>query len=157
MGTISAKQFFQQVRRAEAELKVLNAKLQHYEDIGFSISGSSGVIGNKNRGSSRVELAAIGAVDVFRQLHEQQREYMAVIARAEQVIRGIRQEKYRQILNYRYLCGWSFKSISDELAYNDPNSVYRAHGWALHEAQMILNRKVNDCDNNSLPENAEKL
>ena len=144
MGTISAKQFFQQVRRAETELKVLNAKLQHYEDIGFSISGSSGVIGNKNRGSSRVELAAIGAVDVFRQLHEQQKEYMAVIARAEQVIRAIRQEKYRQILNYRYLCGWSFKSISDELAYNDPNSVYRAHGWALHEAQMILNKQRND-------------
>ena len=141
MASISAKRFFQQVRQAESELKVLNAKLRHYEDIGFSIGSSSGAIGNKQRGTSRVELAAIGAVDVFRQLHEQQKEYMAIIARAEQVIRGIRQEKYRQILNYRYLCGWSFKSISDELAYNDPNSVYRAHGWALHEAQMILNKQ----------------
>ena len=138
---ISAKQFFQQVRRAESELKVLNAKLRHYEDIGFSMGGNSGVIGNKQRGTSRVELAAIGAVDVFRQLHDQQKEYMAIIARAEQVIRAIRQEKYRQILNYRYLCGWSFKSISDELAYNDPNSVYRAHGWALHEAQIILSKQ----------------
>ena len=138
---ISAKQFFQQVRRAESELKVLNAKLQHYEDIGLSIGGNSGVIGNKSRGSSRVEMAAIGAVDVLRSLIDQQKEYAAIIARAEQVIRGIRQEKYRQILNYRYLCGWSFKSISDELRYNDPNSVYRAHGWALHEAQVILNKQ----------------
>jgi hypothetical protein len=48
------------------------------------------------------------------------------------------------ILNYRYLCGWSYKSISDELKYNDPNSVYRAHGWALREAQKIINLQENE-------------
>ena len=138
---MKAREFFRQVQIAEKELKILNAKLQHYEDIGLSIGGSSGVIGNKSRGSSRVELAAIGAVDVFRALRDQQQEYMAIIARAEHVIRNIRQEKYRQILNYRYMCGWSFRSISDELKYNDPNSVYRAHGWALREAQMIINKQ----------------
>jgi len=56
------------------------------------------------------------------------------------------QERYRQILTYRYLCGWTFRSISDELEYNDPNSVYRAHGWALHEAQTVLNRTVKTDD-----------
>ena len=136
---MKAKEFFSQVRRAEKELKILNAKLRHYEDIGLSIGGSSGVIGNKQKGTSRVELAAIGAVDVFRELYDQQKEYMAIIARAEQIIRNIPQERYRQILNYRYLCGWSFRSISDELAYKDQNSVYRAHGWALREAQRIIN------------------
>ena len=137
---MKAKEFFSQVRRAEKELKILNAKLRHYEDIGLSIGGSSGVIGNKQKGSSRVELAAIGAVDVFRDLIDQQKAYMAIIARAEQIIRNIQQERYRQILNYRYMCGWSFRSISDELAYKDQNSVYRAHGWALRAAQEILNR-----------------
>ena len=143
---IKAREFFRQVRTAESELKILNRKLEHYEEIGFSISGSSGVIGNKHRGSSRVEMAAIGAVDVMRELIDQQKAYLAVIARAEQVIRGIKQERYRQILNYRYLCGMSFRSISDELKYNDPNSVYRAHGWALHEAQMILNKQRSEND-----------
>lgn len=138
---MKAKDFFRQVRTAEAELKVLNAKLRHYEDIGISLSGAVGVIGNKQRGTSRVELAAIGAVDVFRDLEQQRREFMAIIARAEQVIRAIPQDKYRRILNYRYLCGMSFKSISDELSYNDPNSVYRAHGWALNEAQKVLNKQ----------------
>lgn len=141
---MKAKDFFSQVRRAEKELKVLNAKLDHYKEIGLSIGGSSGVIGNKQKGSSRVELAAIGAVDVFRELYDQQKEYTAIIAKAEQIIRGIPQEKYRQILNYRYLCGWSFRSISDELKYNDPNSVYRAHGWALREAQKIINTLTNE-------------
>jgi hypothetical protein len=141
---MKAREFFRQVRTAESELKILNRKLEHYEEIGLSIGGSSGVIGNKHRGSSRVEMAAIGAVDVMRELIDQQRAYLAIIARAEQVIRGIKQERYRQILNFRYLCGMSFRSISDELKYNDPNSVYRAHGWALHEAQIVLNRLVKE-------------
>ena len=137
---MTAKKFFSQVRQAESELKILNAKLRHYEELGFSLGGMSGTIGNANRGTSRVELAAIGAVDAFQSILSQQREFTAIIARAEQVIKMIPQEKYRAILNYRYLCGWSFRSISDELAYNDPNSVYRAHGWALVEAQKILNK-----------------
>ena len=136
-----AREFFSQVRRAESELKILNAKLRHYEDLGFSVGGASGVIGNKNRGSSRVEMAAVGAVDALRDLVEQQRQYMAIIARAEQVIRAVPQEKYQKILTYRYQLGWSFQSISDEIGYRDKNSVYRAHGWALHEAQKILNRE----------------
>ena len=95
---MKAKDFFRQVRVAESELKVLNAKLQHYEDLGMSLSGSSGTIGNKHRGSSRVELAACGAVDATMDLEKQRRVYLAIIARAEHVIRQINQERYRQIL-----------------------------------------------------------
>ena len=137
---MKAKDFFRQVRVAESELKVLNAKLQHYEDLGMSLGGSAGVIGNKHRGSSRVELAACGAVDATTDLEKQRREYLEIIAKAEHVIKQIRQERYRQILEYYYICRKSFRWISDELEYKDPNSVYRAHGWALKEAQKILNR-----------------
>lgn len=140
---MKAKDFFRQVRYAESEIKILNAKIQHYEDLGISMGGASGVIGNKNRGTSRVELAAIGTVDATLDLERQKREYVAIIARAEHVIRQIPQERYRQILNYRYLCGKSFRWISDELEYNDPRSIYRAHGFALARAQEILDRSEN--------------
>ena len=86
-------------------------------------------------------MAAIGKVDVLRDLVDQQREYMAIIARAEDIIRQVPQEKYRLILTYLYLLGKSPKWISDELEYNDPNSVYRAKGWALWEAQQIMNKQ----------------
>ena len=79
-------------------------------------------------------------MDATRSLDEQIKYYTGVVARAEQVIRQIPQEKYRQILTLRYICGWSLKSISDELDYSDPNSIYRAHGYALSEAQGIINR-----------------
>lgn len=134
------KDFFRQVRFAESELKVLNAKLRHYEDLGLSLGGAAGVIGNKQKGTSRVEMAACGAVDALSALSEKKREYLAIISRAEAIIGQIPQEKYRKILSYRYLCQWSFRSISDELKYEDPNSVYRAHGWALVKAQEILDQ-----------------
>ena len=138
---MKAKEFFRQVQRAESELKILNEKLRHYEDLGFSMGGASGMIGNKNRGSSRVELAACGAVDALQDVRTKQRELMAIVKRAERIIKQIPQEKYRQLLEYKYICGKSFRWISDELEYNDPNSVYRAHGWALKEAQKILNEE----------------
>ena len=137
---MTAKEFFRQVRSAETEIKLITAKLRHYEDIGLSFGGASGAVGNRQKGTSRVELAAVGAVDALAALEAQRSHYSQIIGKAEMVIASIQQEKYRQILSYRYLCGWSFRSISDELRYNDSNSIYRAHGWALVEAQKVLDR-----------------
>ena len=139
---MTAKEFFRQVRFAESEIKVLNAKIQHYEDLGLGLSmaNNSGMPGSGNKGTSRVELAACGAVDASMDLERQKREYVAIIARAEHVIRQIPQDKYRKILTYRYICGKSLRWISDELEYNDPRSIYRAHGYALAKAQEILDK-----------------
>lgn len=139
---MKSKEFFRQVLKAEKELKVLKAKVRHFEDIGLTITSNTSAVGGHQQGTSRVELAAVGIVDATADLNAEIKQYMALIARAEQVIRSIPQERYQQILNYRYLCGWSLRSISDELGYNDPNSIYRAHGWALTEAQKILNKQM---------------
>ena len=141
---MKSKVFFRQVQIAEKELKILKAKISHFEDLGLTITSNTSAVGGHQQGTSRVELAAVGMVDATIDLNKQIKEYMALIAQAEQVIRAIKQERYQQILNYRYLCGWSFRSISDELGYNDPNSVYRAHGWALSAAQKVLDELKGD-------------
>jgi len=137
-----AKEYFLSVLAAEKELKLIRAKIRHYEDIGYSITGGSmdSPVVSHSRGSSRVEAAAMGIFDATRALEEKAKEYVAVIARAEHLIALLPQERYQQILTYRYLCGWSFRSITDELGYENPRSVYKAHGWALAEAQKILNK-----------------
>lgn len=139
-----AKEFFRQVAATEKKLKVLQAKYRHFEELGLSITSHTSAVGGHQQGMSRVELAVVGKVDASMDLDEKMQEYRALIHQAERVIDRIPQEKYRQLLTYRYLCGWSFKSISDELDYKDPNSVYRAHGWALAEAQRILNQEANN-------------
>ena len=141
-----AKEFFQRVRRAESELKLLNAKLEHYEELGFPSGGIVSGTGNAHRGASRVELAACGAVDALRDLYDARRDFLAVIARAERVIGLIPQEKYRKLLSYYYILGKSMRWISDELEYKDPNSVYTAKKWALYEAQKVLNMEEQEHD-----------
>ena len=133
---MTAKQYFLAVLAAEKELKLIRAKSRHYEDIGFSITGGSmdSPVVSHSRGSSRVEAAAMGIFDATRALEEKAREYVAVIQRAERLIAKLPQERYRQILTLRYLADWTWKSISDELGYRDPKSVYKAHGYALAAA-----------------------
>jgi hypothetical protein len=135
---MKAKDFFRQVRVAEAELKILNAKISHYEELGFPRGGIVSGTGNRRKGTSAVELAACSAADALSDLEDQRRRFRAIVGRAEGIIKKIPQERYRQLLSFRYLCGKSFRWISDELDYSDPKSVYRAHGWALREAQKIL-------------------
>ena len=137
-----AKEFFHQVKAAERELKLLRAQISHFQDLGLSITGGGmdSPVVSHSRGSSGVEAAAMGIFDSTQKLEKQVKEYAEVIAKAQRVVSMIPQDKYRQILTLHYLAGWSFSSISDELKYNNPRSVYTAHGWALKEAQKVLNK-----------------
>ena len=129
------------VRSSEREMRLLAAKKRHYEDMGFSISPKlTGMPGSGQRGISRVEMAAVGMVDILTDLQEQIEKHAKIIKDAENLIARIPQEKYRQLLTLRYLVGMSWPSISDEMGYKDRNSVYRAHGYALIEAGKAKNR-----------------
>jgi hypothetical protein len=138
---MKAKEFFKQVARAEKELSRLKIRMQHYEDLGLMIASNIGGIGGKRRGASRTETAAVGILDSALELQKQIQEYNRIISRAEHVISEVKQDKYRKILDWHYLCGKTLSWISDELGYENKDSVYRAHGWALNEAQKIMNRE----------------
>ena len=137
-----AKAYLQRVAFAEREIKTLKARIAHYEDLGLSITAfrtDTPVIASK--GASRVEMAAVGIVDSLGSLDANLRAYEAIVRDAEKLIAKMPQENYRRLLTLRYLCGMSFRSISDEMRYTDRNSVYRAHGWALMEFGKVLNNE----------------
>lgn len=136
-----ASEMFHAAQQAEEELKILRARVRHYEDLGLTITSSGNASGSGNKGSSRVEIAVVGMIDAARDLEAKMAHYAAIVTHAENVISRIESQKFRQILTLHYLCGWSLKSISDELGYRDTNSVYRAKGWALRAAQQIINRE----------------
>ena len=136
-----ASEMFHAAQQAEEELKILRARVRHYEDLGLTITSTGNASGSGNKGASRVEIAVVGMIDAARDLEAKMAHYAAIVAHAENVISRIESQKFRQILTLHYLCGWSLKSISDELGYRDTNSVYRAKGWALRAAQQIINRE----------------
>ena len=126
---------------AERELKSLKARLAHYEDMGLSItSHMSDAPVSASKGSSRVEMAAVGFTDTLDTIRRKIGAYTVIISDAEKMIAKIPQERYRQLLTLRYLAGMSFPSVGDEIGYRDRNSVYRAHGWALWELQQVLDQ-----------------
>ena len=79
---MKAVEFFRQVQRAEKELKLLKAKVQHFEDLGLSITSHIGGVGAKQRGASKTEAAAVGYLDSTRALNMQIAEYTAGITEA---------------------------------------------------------------------------
>ncbi len=134
-----AKDYFQRVWEAEQDLRRLKEVKRHYEDLGLSITGRIDTIGGGKGGiSSRVESAAVGMVDSDLMIAEQIARYQQIIMEAEKVIGKIDCAKFRQILTLRYLAGWSFSAITDELGYSDRTSIYKAHGFALKEAQKYI-------------------
>jgi DNA-directed RNA polymerase specialized sigma24 family protein len=135
---MQAKELMQQVRRAEQELKLINAKKRHFIDLAASMGGGMGVASAKPSGASRVEAAAVGIVDLSTELDVKAKEYVALIHKAEALLSKLPQPRHREVLTLRYMSGWSWKSISDEMGYKDPKSVYRVHGWALQELQKLM-------------------
>lgn len=139
-----AKAFFEQVKVAAEELKVLNSRVEYFEDIGFSFGGmsSDGLgLAKHRKATSRVEMAACGAADVLTAIEERREKFLAQIAHAEEIISKIPQDRYRKLLQYHYLAGKSLKWVSDELDYSGENSIYKAHQYALSEAQKIIDNE----------------
>lgn len=127
------------VAHAEREIKTIRARLRHYREMGM---GSPGNMSNTpvthSKGFSSVETAAVGIVDTLNALNANLGAYTAIVRDAEKLIERVPQENYRRLLTLRYLCGMSFRSVSDEMNYTDRNSVYRAHGWALLEFGKVM-------------------
>jgi len=136
---MQAKEFLLQVQRAERELKAIGAKKRHYADLAQSIGAKiSGSVVQTSGNSSKTETAAIGLYEMTKLLDEKEKEYCTLIKQAEELIAKIKQEKFRQVLTYKYLCNWSWQSISDELGYKDKRSAKRCHGFALIELQKVM-------------------
>ena len=140
---MKAKDYFTRIRAAERELKLIRAKIRHFQDIGYSITGGSldSPVVSHSRGSSRVETAAMGIYEATKALLEQEKDYVSLITNAQDLVASVGKERYRQILTLRYMADWSWRSISDELGYHDPKSVYKAHGYALMAAQEIIDKR----------------
>lgn len=129
---MTPKEYLQQVAQAERMIRTINARIDHYHDL---IMGSPMNMENTpvthSKGSSRTEMIAVGIADALDRLNANLGAYKAIVSHAEKMIDQVPQETYRRILTLRYLCGWKLPRIGEELKYEDRNSIYRAHGFAL--------------------------
>lgn len=59
---------------------------------------------------------------------EKKRQVAATIA-------GLEQENYRQLLEYRYLCGWDWRRIADRMHYS-VDRIMHLHAEALRQLRV---------------------
>lgn len=142
---MKAKDYFLRARSAEQDIRRLTALREHYMEMGSQIASHWGnTPPNSASNSSKVESAVCGLLEAEEGVLKEWRAYEKIILEAELVISKVRQSKFRQILTLHYLCGLSLAETGRKLEYIGENSIYRAHGWALVEAQKVIDRVVKD-------------
>ena len=138
-----AKQFFVRARSAEMDIRRLERMIDHYSAVGTSISSRWGGIGGGMTGnnSSRVETAAVGIFEAERSIMDELQRYRKIVAEAENVISRIPQSRFREIITLHYLAGMSLADVARQLHYQHVENLYRAHGYALSAAQIIIDQQ----------------
>jgi len=136
---MTAKEFLSKVLKAEHELEIIAEKKRHYNDLICSIGANTGkAVILKPTGASKTETAAVGLVFLNERLLQKEKEYAALVMKAEELIDKLPQDKFRKVLTYRYLCKDSWKTIRDKMDYKDEKSALRCHGYALREFQKLM-------------------
>lgn len=135
-----AKDFFLSVRSAEHRLKILRARKLKYREMASSIGGMSETNIRSTGNRSRTENAALRLVEIEDDMGKAAERYVALIEKAERVISQLHQQRYQDVLTYRYILGLSWRTTADEMDYQEIHSAYRVHGWALAAAQRVLDK-----------------
>lgn len=137
---MTAKEYLLSVQKAEHELKIISDRRRHYEDLIAAIGSNMGKtsFGKPSNASSKVETAAVGIVYLIDQLATKEKEYTALVQKAEELIGKLEKERFREILTRKYLNGESWKTIRDKMGYRDEKSVYRCHGYALKAFSELM-------------------
>lgn len=135
---MQAKDFMEQVRRAEEELKLIYAKRAHYQELATMTNASLGGTRVETSNTSRVENTVVNIADLTTALDVKEAELVKLIQNAEKLIDKIPQYKFRQVLTLHYLAGMKMSDVSTAMEYKDDKSVYHVRGFALRELQKLM-------------------
>lgn len=67
-------------------------------------------------------------IDLEREIDRRIDEYVDLTREIETAIDRIDDDRYRDILRFRYINGWSWERIAREMHY-DRRQITRLHGW----------------------------
>lgn len=139
---MQAKDLMEQVRRAEEELELIQAKRQHYLAMGgIQASRITGMPSGGHSQESRVETAAVSMADLAAELDRAAESYSKLIVEAEALVNQIEQINFRRVLTYHYFLGQPLPEVGRRMGYRDEKSVYHTKGYALRELQKLLDRR----------------
>lgn len=129
-------EYLRQALYADERIDALVKRSLHYRERAQQIAHHGfGVPGEKTNHHSKVEDAVVELVDISRELYEQARCLVMRIREIEDVIGRVEDDRYRDLLRWRYLNGWRWEKIAEALGCRDVRWVYELHRRALSKAE----------------------
>ncbi len=118
----------------------INAKMSRIDDLKSMAARVTTIYGEHPRSDSYSDSrydAVAQLVDAKRELDEQVHVLLDRYARIEEAIRKVPAERYRTLLEMRYLACMTWEAIAEQLLC-DVRSVYRLHGDALERVAYVV-------------------
>lgn len=130
---MTAKEYLSQLRRKNAKINSLIARQRRYRDLANRRTAAyrDGPSGGQ-AASSMVEDNVCKIVDLEREINRRIDEYVDLTREIEGRIQSLEDERYRDVLQFRYINEWSWPRIAEEMHYC-LDWVWRLHGRALQE------------------------
>lgn len=135
--TIQAKKFFMACRGISRHIDVLRSERSRIMAFATRCTPSYSGIPHASGISDKVGEGVMRLDELERELSDEIDFYERLCFMAHEVIREIADTRYRDILMLRYLDGQRWEKIAEKMGY-ESNYIWRVHGYALLEAQSIL-------------------
>ena len=133
---MTAKEYLRQLSRKDARINALIERQQRYREFAQRRTAVyRDIPGGGRRCSSSVEEYVAKIIDLEREIDRRIDEYVDLTREIEAVIDSVGDDRYRDVLRYRYINGWNWERIAQEMHF-DVKWLYKMHGRALQEISM---------------------
>ena len=126
------KQLLMDIRDLDEQIHSKELQIETMKELARSISSPKldGMPASKRSCTSHVEKSVSQYVDEERKLEQEKMKLLLKKQMIYQMIESVQNIKYRQLLRFRYLKGYCWKDIADELGCGIDN-VYTLHRKAI--------------------------
>lgn len=132
---MTAKEYLRQLSRKDARIKALLERQRRYRELAERRTAVyRDMPGGGKKRVSPVEEYAVKIVDLEREIGRRIDEYADLTREIETAIDKVGDDRYRDILRFRYVNGWGWERIAREMHY-DRRQITRLHGLALLEIE----------------------
>lgn len=133
---MTAKEYLRQLSRKDARINALVERQRRCRELAERRTAVyRDTPGGGRRCSSSVEEYVAKIIDLEREIDRRIDEYVGLTREIEAAIDRIDDDRYRDILRFRYVNGWGWERIAREMHY-ELRWIYRLHGRALREIRV---------------------
>lgn len=130
---MTAKEYLRQLSRKDARIKALLERQRRYRELAERRTAVyRDTPGGGQRHVSPVEEYATKIIDLEREIVRRIDEYADLTREVEAAIDRIGDDRYRDVLRFRYINGWGWEKIAREMHY-ELRWLHYLHGRALQE------------------------